>query len=152
VQSPELVNELSRLLAMEVDSAQACAKALALLPSGPIRDEVLLVAREHEGHVAALREHIEYRGYLVPERSSAVRGIRLGGTPQKGRPGVEEVLRALRSNAQLGSALYGKLLAKGVPEDAAALLERIRAEEQRHLRWAERALAARSWETSGASP
>jgi rubrerythrin len=145
VQSPELVTELSRLLAMEVDSAQACAKALALLPPGPIRDEVLLVAREHEGHVAALREHIEFRGYLVPERSSSVRGIRLGGSAQRGRPGVEEVVRALRSNAQLASALYGKLLAKGLPEDVAELLGWIRVEEQRHLRWAERTLAASAW-------
>jgi hypothetical protein len=151
VQSPELVAELSRLLAMEVDAAQAAAKALAFLPPGPIRDEVLLMAREHEGHVATIRGHIEYRGYRVPDATSTVRGIRLGARAQPARPDVEEVLRALRDNARLASALYGKLLAKQPPEDAAALLGRIRDEELRHLRWAERALAAAAW-APGAAP
>ncbi|HEX9242307.1 MAG TPA: ferritin-like domain-containing protein [Anaeromyxobacter sp.] len=152
MQSPELVVELSRLLEMEVDAAQAAAKALAFLPPGPIRDEVLLGAREHEAHVAAIRDHIDYRGYRVPETSSAIRGIRLGASVQPARPDVEDVLQAVRGNAQLACALYGKLLAKGPPEDAQELLERIRGDEARHLRWAERALATRAWEAAGASP
>jgi hypothetical protein len=152
VQSPELVVELSRLLALEVDAAQAAVKALVFLAPGPIRDEVVLIAREHEGHVSALRDHIEYRGYQVPQTSSAVRGILLGASVQPSRPDVEDVLRALRSNAQLACAMYAKLLAKGPPEEAEALLRRIREEEARHLRWAERALAARSWAGVGATP
>jgi hypothetical protein len=152
VQSPQLVPELVRLLEMEVDSAQACAKALAFLDPGPIRDEVLIVAREHEAHVSALRDHIQYRGYRVPEPSSGVQGMVLGARTQQARPGVEDVLLALRSNAQLASALYGRLLAKGPPDDARALLLGIRDEEERHRRWAERALATRAWEASGASP
>jgi hypothetical protein len=152
VQSPELVAELSRLLEMEVDAAQAAVKALAFLAPGPIRDEVLLMAREHENHVVALRDHIQYRGYQVPETSSTVRGIRLGARVQQGRPGVEDVLRALLSNAQLACALYGKLLAKGPPDDADQLVRRIRDEEARHLRWAERTLIARAWSPAGASP
>jgi hypothetical protein len=152
VQSPELVVALSRLLEMEVDAAQAAAKALAFLPPGPIRDEVLIIAREHETHVAALRGHIEYRGYLVPETSSTVRGIRLGASVQPARPDEEDVLRALRSNAQLACALYGKILAKGPPADAEALLRRIADDEARHLRWAERALLAKAWSASPASP
>ena len=152
MQSPELVVELSRLLSMEVDSSLACAKALAFLAPGRIRDEVVLVAREHETHVAALRGHIEYRGYVVPEASSSVKGIRLGASATPGRPGVEDVLQALRSNAQLASTLYAKVLAKGPPDDARALLERIRVEEERHRRWADRVIAARVWESNGASP
>ena len=152
MQSPELVTELSRLVELEVDAAQASAKALAFLVPGPIRDEVLLIAREHETHVAALREHIEFRGYRVPEASATVRGIRLGARVQPVRPGVEEVLRALQSNAQLACALYGRLLAKAPPGDAAELLTRIRDDEARHLRWAGRTLAARSWTAAGASP
>jgi hypothetical protein len=152
VQSPQLVAELARLLEMEVDSAQACAKALAFLDPGPIRDEVLIVAREHEAHVSALRDHIQYRGYRVPEPSSTVRGMVLGAHAQPVRPSAEDVLLAIRSNAQLASALYARLLAKKPPDDARELLSGIRDEEERHRRWAERALATRAWEVSGASP
>jgi hypothetical protein len=152
VQSPELVVELSRLLEMEVDAAQAAVKALAFLAPGPIRDEVLLIAREHEAHIAALRDHIEYRGYQVPQTSSAVRGILLGATVQPVKPEVEDVLRALRSNAHLACALYAKLLAKAPPEDAEGLVRRIRDEEARHLRWAERALASGTFAATSAAP
>jgi hypothetical protein len=152
VQSQAVVVELLRLLEMEVDLAQAGAKALAFLDPGPIRDEVLLVAREHEAHVSALRDHIQYRGYRVPESTSSPKGLVLGARAQPVRPGVEEVLRAVRSNAQLALALYAKLIAKGPPDDARELLERIRGEEERHLRFAERALAVRAWESPGASP
>ncbi len=47
--------------------------------------------------------------------------------------------------------MYAKLLAKGPPEGARELVERLRTEAERHRGWAERMLARRPWESGGAS-
>jgi hypothetical protein len=150
--SPQLVVELTRLLAMEIDAVRAYANAVGLLGPGPIRDEVALIGREHQAHVAALRGEISFRGYLAPEHSPAVDGIVLGGGPITAPPSPEEALTAVRRNEELAASLYAKLLAKGPPDGVRELLERLRGESERHRSWAERTLARRPWESPGASP
>lgn len=144
--------ELARLLEMELDAVRAYANAVALLAPGPIRDELVVIGREHQAHVKALRDEIAFRGYLAPEHSSSVDGIVLGGGPVTAPPSPEEAVSAVRRNEALASSLYAKLLAKGPPEGAAELIERLRAEAERHRGWAERTLARRPWESPGASP
>ena len=141
--SAQLVPALSRLLVMELDAVQAYRTAVASLEPGPIRVELELFMREHRHHAALLREHIVYRGYRPPEVGSGLKGIVLGalGPPSDRPPGLADVLAAARANERLASALHGKLLAKDLPEDARALLEAIRADEERHRGWAERAVA-----------
>jgi hypothetical protein len=151
--SPQLVTELSRLVAMEVDAVRACENALALVPPGPIRDELEVIGREHRAHADALREEIAFRGYLAPDITSTLEGVVLGALPSTRQPhGAEEVLSAVQANEHLVSALYGRLLAKGPPERARELVERLRTEAERHRGWAERTLARRPWESGGASP
>lgn len=150
--SPQLVVELARLLAMEIDAVRAYANAVALLGPGPIREELVVIGREHQAHVVAIRDEISFRGYLPPEHSASVDGIVLGGGPVTAPPGPEEALSAVRSNEQLAASLYAKLLVKDPPDGARELLERLRAEAERHRGWAERMLARRPWEASGASP
>lgn len=143
--------ELARLHAMEVDAVRAYANALALVAPGPIRDELDVIGREHQAHAAAIRDEITFRGYLTPEHSSDLDGIVLGGGPVTAPPGPEDALTAIERNEALVASLYAKLLAKGPPEGARELLERMRAEAARHRSWAQRALARRAWEGSGAS-
>ena len=141
--SPQLVVELARLLAMEIDAGRAYANAVALVGPGPIRDELGVIGREHEAHAAAIRDEITFRGYLAPEHSPSVEGIVLGGGPVTGPPSPEEVLGAVLQNESLAASLWAKLLAKGPPEGARALVLRLRAEAERHRRWAGRMLARR---------
>jgi rubrerythrin len=150
--SPQLVVELARLHAMETDAVRVYANAVALAPFGPIRDELVVIGREHQAHLDAIRGEITFRGYLAPEHSSDLEGIVLGGGPVTAPPGAEETLAAIQRNEALVASLYAKLLAKGPPEGARELLERLRAEAERHRSWAERTLARRAWEGSGASP
>lgn len=131
---------------------RAYGNAAALLGPGPLRDEVSIIGREHQAHVAALRDEIAFRGYLPPEHSSSVDGIVLGGGPALAPPEPEEALLAIRRNEQLAASLYAKLLVKGPPDGARELLERLRGEAERHRGWAERMLARRPWESGWASP
>jgi rubrerythrin len=151
VYSPQLVVELARLLVMEVDAVRAYANATPRLDPGPIRDELALIGREHAAHADELREAIAFRGYLPPDPVSEVEGIVLGGGAT-GQAGPEAAVEAVRRNELLVASLYAKVLAKGPPEGAVELLERLRGEAERHRGWAERALARRAWEDAGPSP
>ena len=149
--SSQVVVELSRLLSMEVDAVHAYANAAALLAPGPIRDELALIGRDHEEHADAIRDEIAFRGYLPPEPSSSVEGFVLGAPgPPAAPPGPEEARGAVLRNEQLAASLYAKLLAKGPPDGARELLERLRDESERHRARAARALALRAWELPGA--
>jgi rubrerythrin len=150
--SPQLVVELARLLAMEIDAVRAYENAAAHAPPGPILDEILVIGREHAAHVAAIRDEIGFRGYLAPEHSASVEGIVLGGGPVTAPPSAEELVSAIRRNEALAASLWAKLLAKGPPDGAAELVERLRADAERHRGWAERTLARRPWEAPGTSP
>lgn len=150
--SSQLVTELTRLLTMEVDAARAYANAVGLLGPGPIREELALIGREHQAHADAVRDEISFRGYLPPEPVSQLEGFVLGGGAPAGPPGPEEALAAVVRNEQLASSMYAKVLAKGPPDGALELLERLRGESERHRAWAGRALAARAWESGGAHP
>jgi rubrerythrin len=138
VYSPQLVVELARLLAMEIDAVRAYSNAVALSAPGPIRDELVVIGREHQAHVKAIRDEIAFRGYLPPEHTSSVDGIVLGGGPVTAPPSPEEAVGAILRNEALAASLYAKLLAKGPPEGALELLERLRGEAERHRGWAER--------------
>ena len=139
--SSQLVTELVRLLSMEVDAARAYANAVALLAPGPIREELALIGREHRARVDAVRDEIAFRGYLPPEPTPRVEGFVLGAAgPPPAPPRPEEALAAVVRNEALASSLYAKLLAKGPPDEARGLLERLRGESERHRAWASRAL------------
>jgi hypothetical protein len=141
VYSPQLVVELSRLLVMEVDAVRAYANAVALLGPGPIRDELALIGKGHAEHAAALRGEIAFRGYVAPDPTSRLEGYVLGSSgPPGAPPAPEEALAAVLRNEQLAGSMYAKLLAKGPPENALELVERHRAEAERHRSWAERTL------------
>lgn len=151
--SPQLVVELSRLLAMEVDAARVYENALGLLGPGPIQDEVAIIGRGHDAHVELLREAIAFRGYVPPSPVSTLEGIVLGAQGRPAAPpGPEEALAAIRRNELLAASLYAKVLAKAPPDGARELLERLRGEAERHRGWAERTLARRAWEAAGAQP
>lgn len=141
--SPQLVVELARLFTMEIDAVRAYANASALVGPGPIRDELVVIGREHQDHASAIREEVAFRGYLPPEHTSSVEGIVLGGGPAVEPPRPEEALAAIVCNEALAASLYAKLLARGPPDGARELLERLRGEAERHRSWAERMLGRR---------
>jgi rubrerythrin len=153
MQTSQIVAELSRLFAVEIDAIQAYSAALPLAGSGPIREEIALFRLEHQRHAVALQQEIVRRGHRVPDVEPDVKGVVIGAlSPPRRALTVEDVLAGLRGNEQLTGTLYAKALARNPPDDVRELLEGIRADEERHLRWVERALSLRAWEASAAAP
>jgi rubrerythrin len=153
MQTPNVISELSRLYALEVDAVHAYSNAVAILPPGPVRDEVAIFGLEHQRHALVLQELIVRRGYNPPAAAPDVKGVVIGALTAPRRPlSPEDVLEGLRGNEQLTSTLYAKALAKGLPDDVREPLSSIHAEERRHLDWVQRAVSRRAWEADAASP
>jgi hypothetical protein len=149
MQTPQLIAELTRLFAVEVDAVQAYGTAVALVSPGPVRDELALFGLEHQRHALLLQEQIVGRGYRLPDVEPDVKGVVIGAlTPPQRSLTIEDVLFGIRGNEQLTGTLYAKALAKGLPAEVRDVVIRILAEERHHLDWAERTLARRSWETA----
>lgn len=147
---PQIFSELARLYALEVDATQAYAAAAAAVSPGPVRDELALFGLEHQRHVIELHEAILALGYRAPEVTPDVKGVVIGAlTLPRRRLTLEDVLEGIRGDEQLTNSLYAKALAKPLPAEAKELLARLRADEQRHLAWAERMLSRRVWLQAG---
>lgn len=143
---PQIFSELSRLYALEVDAAHAYAAAAAAVAPGPIRDEITLFGLEHQQHVLELADAILRLGYRVPEVEPDVKGVVIGAlTAPRRRLTLEDVLEGLRGDEQLTSSVYAKALAKAIPAELRERLERLRADERRHLAWAERMVSRQVW-------
>lgn len=148
---PEVVRELSRLFALENDAAFAFGAAVASFGEHtPVGAELALFEAEHRSHVLELHATIAGLGYAPPDVTPDVKGVVIGALSEPARPpSPEEVLVAMRGNEQLTGSVWSKALAKPFPAGLRPMLERIRADERRHLEWIERALARRVWEGTG---
>lgn len=145
----QIAEELSRLLALEVDAVQAYSAALALVAPGALHDELAVFGLEHQRHAVELHDHMLKLGHRPPAVTPDVKGVVIGAlTPPRRRPTLEELLEAMRGNEQLTNAVFAKVLAKPLPPDARAFLAGMRDEERRHLDWVERTLSRRPWESA----
>jgi len=149
---PEIVRELSRLVALEVDAVHAYEAAVATFGARTaIGQELQLFMLEHQRHALELHATITGLGYSPPEVVPDVKGVVIGALSAPARPlSPEEVLEAMRGNEQLTGSVWAKALAKPFPAGLRALLERCRGDERHHLEWIERALSRRLWEREGA--
>ena len=148
---PEVVRELSRLMALEVDALWAYGAAVAFFGERtPLGAELALFRIEHQRHAVELHSTIAGLGYSPPEVAPDVKGVVIGALSEPSRPPTpEEVLVAMRGNEQLTGSVWAKALAKPFPAGLRPALERIRADERHHLEWIERALSRRLWERGG---
>lgn len=150
--APQIVAELERLYALEVDAAHAYGSGVALVRPGAVHAELRLFGLEHQRHAIELHQAILDLGYLAPEVEPDVKGVVIGAlTAPRRRLTLEDVLEGLRGNEQLTNSVYAKALARPLPPEVRALVERLRADERQHLDWLERMVARRVWEHEAAA-
>jgi hypothetical protein len=153
MKTQEIVEELSRLVQLDIDAVQAYDAALSALGQGPIATELSLFKVDHQRHVLELSQLIMGLGYNPPEVKPDAKGALLKGlTGLRARLGPEQALLAMRSNEQLTTSMYAKALAKPFPEQVLDVVRRGHGDEGRHLAYIERALDSRLWEAGAAHP
>jgi hypothetical protein len=138
---PEIVEELSRLVQLEADAVAAYDAAIALLPPGPMHDELSLFRIEHQRHALALYDVFMRLGQSPPEVKPEVKGVVIGALTLRKIRSLADLLDAMRGNEQLTTSLYAKARMKPFPQIILAILDRTHGEERHHLDWIERALA-----------
>jgi hypothetical protein len=149
--SSQLAAELSRLYALEIDAAHAYAAAVALVAPGAVHDELEIFGLEHQHHALELHQSILRLGHRAPEVEPDVKGVVIGAlTAPRRTLTLEDVLEGMRGNEQLTSSVYAKALARPLPPEARALVEKLHREERHHLDWMERMVARRIWESGSA--
>lgn len=151
---PEMITELSRLVQLEADEASAYDAAVAMVPAGPLRDELSLFRLEHQRHLLALHDLFLKLRHSPPEVEPDVHGVVIGAlTPPRPPSSATELLTALRGNEQLSCSLYAKAIARPFPAAVQEVLVRIHGEERHHLDWIERALSRLGgWSGASAHP
>jgi rubrerythrin len=145
----EIVQELSRLVSLEVDAIHAYDAAVAAVGGSATRigGELALHKVEHQRHALELYEALLALGTNPPDVEPDVKGVVIGAlTPPRANLSTEEILEAVRGNEKLTNAVYRKALGKALPPDVRAVVASAAAEEQHHLEWTERAIARRLWE------
>lgn len=149
--APQIVAELSRLYALEIDAAQAYSAAVVAVGPGPVHDELTLFWLEHQRHAIEVHQAILELGHNPPFVEPDVKGVVIGAlTAPRRRLTLEDVLEGMRGNEQLTNSLYAKALLRPLPPEARAFVARLQADERGHLSWLERMVARRIWEGPGA--
>lgn len=145
----EIVQELSRLVCLEVDAIHAYDAAIPGVggPGTQVGRELVLHEVEHQRHALDLYEALLALGRTPPDVEPDVKGVVIGAlTAPRRRLTPEEILEAMRGNEKLTNAVYAKALARPLPPEVRVVVASAAAEEHHHLEWIERAIARRLWE------
>jgi hypothetical protein len=143
----EMADGLAELVQLDIDAVLAYDRAIGHLEPGATATQLAAFKLDHQRHVLELSKLLLGLNRTPPGEKPDLRGAILGGmTAFRARLGREQALQAMRSNEQLSTATYARMLAKPFPSDVLEAVRRSAADEQRHLEWIERALDQRIWE------
>lgn len=128
-----LAEQLAELRRLELDAAEACRRAVDVLPPDePLtRGQLLSYLSEHELHAATLATMLTK---LPPPRGVAVSAVAAGPHVFEGRRGSTSILRVIRRNAELGVRKYQDVLDE-VPHDFVTVVRAHTNAWLRHRAW-----------------
>jgi rubrerythrin len=142
-----MILQLSNLLQLDVDAAQAYQEAIKNIEVTNIRDQLSNFREDHLRHIKELSAEIRNLGGTPPIAKPGLKGFILDTfTELQSATGTEGALTAMRGNEELTNDSYRAALDYELPDEIRTLLERNFKDEQRHLRYIEKVLEHRAWE------
>jgi rubrerythrin len=143
----EIAEAVEELLQLDIDAVLAYDRAIGGIEEASVVNELASFKVDHQRHILELSQVLLGMSRKPPASKPDVKGTILGGvTGLRARLGTEQALAAMRTNEQLTTATYARMLAKPFPEDVLAIVRKNYGDEQRHLAWIERAIDQRIWE------
>ncbi|BDG01901.1 DUF2383 domain-containing protein [Anaeromyxobacter oryzae] len=143
----EIAEALEELVQLDIDAVLAYDRAIAGIGEDPVGNALAAFKVDHQRHILELSQVLLGMSRKPPQAKPDVKGSILGGmTGLRARLGTQQALEAMRSNEQLTTSTYARMLAKPFPPDVLELVRKNSGDEQRHLAWIERALDQRIWE------
>jgi uncharacterized protein (TIGR02284 family) len=138
--------KLNDLIMLDYDAIKAYQSAIDRIEVGSIRSELESFRKDHERHVQVLSHEVRKLGGTPASRRDLKGPFIQGFTAIMAMMGIEEALRAMKTNEQLTTRSYANALKEVLPDDCRRVVEANFADEQRHLAYIEAALRDRIWE------
>jgi bacterioferritin (cytochrome b1) len=137
-----LTANLNDLLQLDVDAVQAYSLVIRQLKSSARKSAVQRYQADHKRHITQLKRLIrKYGGAPIAVSHIPTGPFKLAMQATGSLGGDKGVLLAFKANEHQSRDKYARAAEKdGLPADVARVLKRAAADEERHYRWAEKAL------------
>jgi uncharacterized protein (TIGR02284 family) len=139
-------SRLNDLIMLDYDAIKAYQSAIDRIEVPSIKAELESFRKDHERHVQNLSHEVRKLGGTPAQRRDLKGPFIQGFTAIMAMMGVEEALRAMKTNEQLTTRSYANALKEVLPEDCRIVVEANYKDEQRHLAYVENALRNHIWE------
>lgn len=127
---------LGALVRLDAEAAQAYLAGAEAFPPGDARDTIQGFAADHLNHVEVLVARLDQLGVTGVESSLEEMPLLLAALARMAAPlGPHAIVLALLSNEQLTNLGYEDALAYEWDDETEDILERHRADEERHFAW-----------------
>jgi len=140
----EILNQLEKLIQLDVDATHAYDQAIKNVGEQPIKDKLILFQGDHRRHVDLLSAKVVELGGTPPEFASDFKGFFISGfTALRSLTGTKGALEAMETNEKLTTSKYQEAAKLGWPSDISTIIQSNLADEQRHLSFVREALSSR---------
>jgi rubrerythrin len=138
----EILNQLEKLIQLDVDATHAYDQAIKNVDEQVIKDKLLLFQGDHRRHIDLLSAKVLELGGTPPELSSDFKGFFISGfTALRSLTGTKGALEAMDTNEKLTTSKYQDAAKLVWPTDISSLIQSNLADEQRHLSFVREAIA-----------
>jgi rubrerythrin len=137
----EILNQLEKLVHLDIDATEAYDQAIRNIDEQVIKDKLILFKGDHRKHVELLSAKMIEMGGKPPEFAADFKGFFITGfTALRSMSGTKGALNAMESNEKLTNSRYEDASKLDMPSDIAAIIRSNLADEQHHLAFIREAL------------
>jgi rubrerythrin len=130
----EILNQLEKLIQLDVDATHAYDQAIKNVDDQAIKDKLLLFQGDHRRHIDLLSAKVLELGGTPPELTSDFKGFFISGfTALRSLTGTKGALEAMETNERLTTTKYQDASQLVWPTDVSSIIQSNLADEQRHL-------------------
>ena len=137
----EILNQLEKLIQLDVDATHAYDQAIKNVDEQVIKDKLLLFQGDHRRHIDLLSAKVLELGGTPPELTSDFKGFFISGfTALRSLTGTKGALEAMETNEKLTTSKYQDAVKLVWPADIASIIQSNLSDEQRHLAFVREAI------------
>ncbi len=130
----EILDNLQKLVQLDVDATHAYDQAIKNVKEQPIKDKLIQFQADHRRHIDLLSAKVLELGGTPPELISDFKGFIITGfTALRSLTGTKGALEAMETNERLTTSKYEEACKKDFPVDISTILQSNLSDEQRHL-------------------
>jgi rubrerythrin len=138
----EILNQLEKLIQLDVDATHAYDQAIKNVDDQAIKDKLVLFQGDHRRHIDILSAKVLELGGTPPELTSDFKGFFISGfTALRSLTGTRGALEAMETNEKLTTTKYQDAAQLVWPTDITTIIQANLSDEQRHLSFVREAIS-----------